>query len=132
MLPSHKRHNALAHRPARVLLPVLRCRYLWLAVQHPPWSPAEHRRFMPAFKQAARTLLLAAHRTGSVGGSGSGSNSRSDGGLSGEGKAKPRSSQPLLAALPPDVLLRILGMAAYPLSAWAPLLTAAGAGGGGS
>lgn len=56
---------------------------------------------MPRFKQAVRALLLAVHHTRQHRGSGSGLAQR-------------------LAALPPDLLLCIVGQAAYPLSAWAP------------
>lgn len=36
---------------------------LWMLVEGEPWSPADHRYWPPAFKAAARTLLLA-HRRG--------------------------------------------------------------------
>ncbi|KAL4436554.1 hypothetical protein ABPG75_003693 [Micractinium tetrahymenae] len=77
-------------------------RWLWMAIQHPDWSPAQHSRYPPAFKAAARTLLLAAQR--------------------GSGQ-RPAAS---LGSLPVEVLLAILGVAAYPLSAWARLDAAAG------
>ncbi|PSC73055.1 hypothetical protein C2E20_3598 [Micractinium conductrix] len=59
------------------------------------WSPATHRLWPPAFKAATRTLLLAGARS-----SGSG-----------------RSGCPL-AALPGDELLRVVELAAAPMSAW--------------
>ena len=37
---------------------------LWTALQRPAWSPATHATFPQAFKQAARTLLLAAQAAG--------------------------------------------------------------------
>ncbi|KAL4448278.1 hypothetical protein ABPG75_005497 [Micractinium tetrahymenae] len=74
-------------------------RWLWLAVQRPAWSPTAHHRFLPRFKRVVRTLLLVAERQRRSGGSGS------PGALN-------------LADLPPEVLLRICGLAAYPLSCW--------------
>lgn len=35
---------------------------MWLALTRPPWRPVNHTRFPPAFRLAARQLLLAAHR----------------------------------------------------------------------
>lgn len=68
-------------------------KWLWLAAQRPPWSPASHAAFPPQFRDAARALLLAAHRsTGTA----------------------------ALGALPEPLMLRILGQAAYPVSAWRP------------
>lgn len=59
-----------------------------------------HRRFLPSFQAAARTLLLVAHHGG-----------------------RRRSSRAAagLASLPQGVLLHIVGLAAYPLSAWVAL-----------
>ena len=64
-----------------------------------PWTPDTHKHFPPAF----RTLLLAAHRE----------------------RAGPynlrRSHRPsLFATLLPDCVLRVVGAAAYPLSASLP------------
>ena len=39
-----------------------RCRWLWRAALHEPWTPATHSQFPPAFRAAARTLLLVTHR----------------------------------------------------------------------
>lgn len=78
------------------------CRWLWRAVLREPWSPATHARFPPDFQAAVRALLLAAQR--GAGAAATGSN---------EGAGR-------LAQLPPDVLQRIVGLAAYPLSAWVP------------
>ena len=69
-----------------------RRRWLWLAAQQQPWSPKRHGDFPPACHAAARTLVLAARRHKG------------------------------LARLPQDVLHRVLAAAAYPLSAWGPLL----------
>lgn len=80
------------------------CRWLWLAAQEPAWSPATHSRFLPSFQAAARTLLLAAKR-GSCSALGSDS----------------QTALQQLGALPPAALQRVLGLAAYPLSAWAQL-----------
>lgn len=53
--------------------------WLYLALQQPPWSLHQHHRVLPAFQEAAATLLLLAHRSsrqagrrGSGGGSGGG------------------------------------------------------------
>ena len=65
------------------------------------WTPAAHKYFAPAFRAAVRTLLLAAHRERTSPGNPS------------------HSHQPsLLAALPPECVLRVVGAAAYPLSQW--------------
>ena len=75
-------------------------KWLWLVAQRPPWSPANHGSFPPAFRAAGRTLLLAAHRsTAEVAGPGGGAS---------------------LGALPQPLLHAILARAAYPLSAWRP------------
>ena len=77
-------------------------KWLWLAAQRVPWSPASHASFPPAFREAARALLLAAHRSAS-------------------GAApQPPGSAASLGTLPQPLLLGILGQAAYPLSAWCP------------
>ncbi len=60
-----------------------------------------HASFPPAFRQAARTLLLVAHR-----------------GASAAGKSSAGAAQ--LARLPRELLLVVLAHAAYPLSAWRP------------
>ncbi|PRW33960.1 Serine threonine- phosphatase 6 regulatory ankyrin repeat subunit A isoform B [Chlorella sorokiniana] len=112
-------------------------RWLWLAIEHPLWAPAAdtHNRFLPSFRAAARTLLLVAHRGGSTGASvalscedsgGSGGSSEAATAVGSSGATANASEQPLswaagLASLPRDVLLHIVGLAAYPLSAWAPL-----------
>ncbi|PRW58322.1 cytochrome P450 [Chlorella sorokiniana] len=77
-------------------------RWLALALEHPAWSPAQHARFLPSFQAATRTLLLVVHRTSRTASSSSSLGS-------------------LLASLPLDLLLRIIGLAAYPLSTWAAL-----------
>ena len=70
------------------------------------WSPATHCNWPDAFKAATNTLLLACCRTV---GSGAGSVAASRG-------ARPAPAG--LASLPADVLLRILQLAAAPMSAW--------------
>lgn len=90
-----------------------RCRLLGLAMQRPEWSPTEHRRFMP-FKRAVQTLLLAVHRE----------RRRCEGGSTDGRPNDSISSGPTfvqhLTALPNELVLRIVGQAAYPLTAWAP------------
>lgn len=75
-----------------------------------PWSPATHARFPPAFQAAARTLLLAAQRGAAL----AATTSHAAATTSNVGTVG-------LSRLPPDALQRILGLAAYPLSAWDPL-----------
>ena len=82
-------------------------RWLWLAAQQTAWSTANHHCFLPRFKRAARAFLLACHRHAS--GRGAVVNSRAAG-----------TAHKQLGALPPDVVQHILGLAAHPLSAWAP------------
>lgn len=64
----------------------------WLlhAARRYPWSPDTHLLFPPAFRAAARALLLAARRNRGLG------------------------------CLPQGVLHSVLLLAAYPLSAWKP------------
>ncbi|PRW59956.1 hypothetical protein C2E21_1782 [Chlorella sorokiniana] len=98
-------------------------RFLWMALQRPEWSTETHSRFMPRFKRAVRALLLAAHRArlsnGASSGSGSGSGA-ADSGNSGAGGGSGNVLLRQLAALPNELLLHIVGEAAYPLSAWTP------------
>lgn len=78
-----------------------KARHVALAMQRPLWAPAIHNRWPPAFHAAVRQVLKAAavHFGSDYDGS---SGSGSDG----------------LPALPPELVLRVVGMAAYPLSAW--------------
>ena len=81
------------------------CRLVFVA-RGGTWSPSTHHHWPDAFKAAARTLLLTASCTGS-------------GDASRKGQAAPlRSGAPRLASLPADVLLRIVPLAAGPMSAW--------------
>ncbi|KAL4443681.1 hypothetical protein ABPG75_011418 [Micractinium tetrahymenae] len=66
------------------------------------WGPASHRRWPPAFRDAARTLLLAAARCSRA--------------RTGDQLRTHRRS--LLGALPHELLLSILQRAATPVSAW--------------
>ncbi|KAL4436508.1 hypothetical protein ABPG75_003647 [Micractinium tetrahymenae] len=104
-------------------------RWLWLAIQHPAWSPAQHHRFPPSFKAAVRTLLLAAHHlsrtTASIGGQQGGTR----GGRRSRQQPRGRRRTATVAAatgpaasmgsLPRELLLQVLGLAAHPLSSWA-------------
>jgi hypothetical protein len=89
-----------------------------MAANPVPWSPQQHARFPPAFRHAARALLLAAQRGGS-----------SPAGQLGGAAARRQRRIPSyrlpsaagtvgLAALPQELLLRIVGLAAYPRSSW--------------
>jgi hypothetical protein len=74
------------------------------------WSPTTHRHWPAALKTAARTLLLVVHR-----------NSRSGAEVQGgaSGATWHSASASCQATLPADVLLRIIQLAAEPLSYWA-------------
>lgn len=78
----------------------LPCRYLVLKSASPAWSPASHRRFMPSFRAATRELLLVANRTG---------------------PAEQAGAAKRLGDLPRALLLRIIGLAAYPAQEWSTL-----------
>ena len=83
------------------------------------WSPATHHHWPDAFKAAARTLLLA----GSIAGlrpTGRTRSGRGFGGLAAAG-----SHTPGLGCLPREVLLRVIQLAAHPMSAWLPVGLAA-------
>lgn len=67
----------------------------------------------PAFKAAARTLLLAAHR-------GAGSSSTAGGARTRRSAPRQQATQ-ALGALPPAVLQHVLGLAAAPVTAWVAL-----------
>ena len=94
-----------------------------MAVHAVPWSPQQHTRFPPAFQVASRELLLAAHRWRQPA-------YYPPGFAEGQGRQRRISAKRAaqlqeanmagagLAALPDDLLLRIVAHAAYPLSAW--------------
>ena len=86
-----------------------RCRLVFVA-RGGAWSPANHHHWPDAFKAAARTLLLTASST-----AGSTGDSWACGSCAGRGERRAPAS---LAALPADVLLRILSLAAAPMSTW--------------
>ncbi|KAL4437517.1 hypothetical protein ABPG77_003498 [Micractinium sp. CCAP 211/92] len=98
-------------------------RWLWRAALHEPWSIATHSHFPRAFQAAARSLLLVAHR-----GSAHAAHVAAAGGRRRSQRLRDRAAAAagshegacLLGMLPPGVLLRVLGLAAYPLSAWRP------------
>ncbi|PRW57256.1 ankyrin repeat [Chlorella sorokiniana] len=71
---------------------------LWRAYcERATWTPTTHQQFLPSFQDAVRALLLAAHRASHQPGRGTAAG---------------------LGALPQDVLLHIVSLAAYPSSAW--------------
>lgn len=96
------------------------CRMLELAAWHVPWRQDLHEPFPPAFRAATRTMLLARHRGEAElrqAGDGGGGSARRRSGRG--GRAAPVSAGGrLLALLEPELLLKIAGSAAYPLSAW--------------
>lgn len=87
-------------------------------MDRPPWSLASHHHFPPAFRDATRTVLLAARRR--------------QRGAHAAGVASAAPTQPArcshlgagpaspdwLADLPGNALLVAIGLAAYPLSQW--------------
>jgi hypothetical protein len=75
------------------------CRLVFVACGG-AWSPATHHRWPDSFKAAARVVLLAGGRTG------------------GSGRGVRHAPAASLATLPADVLLRIVQLAAAPMSAW--------------
>ena len=88
-----------------------------MAALQKPWTPASHGRFPPAFRAAAKALLLVAHRGAAV------AAAEQEAGVQ-QAAAAELPDQPmdaaLLAQLPEDALLHIIRQAAYPLSAWQP------------
>ena len=82
-----------------------------LALQQPPWSLTNHRSFPPAFQAAARAFLLVA---------GAGPQRRRQHLQQLEGRAAMGTEQAgcCLGDLPAPFLEKMLGLAAYPLSAW--------------
>lgn len=97
----------LPQRRSRALARLGHCRWLWLAARRKRWHPERHASFPPAFRDAARTLLLAAHRGARrpvppTGGTAAG--------------------LALLGRLPAELLHRIIERAAYPLSRWRPAM----------
>ena len=98
--------NAAAGRPLLLIPACCGCCRLEFVARRGAWSPATHCNWPDAFKAATNTLLLACCRTV---GSGAGSVAASRG-------ARPAPAG--LASLPADVLLRILQLAAAPMSAW--------------
>ncbi|PRW45110.1 glycine oxidase isoform X1 isoform A [Chlorella sorokiniana] len=81
-------------------------RLLWMLVEGEPWSPADHRYWPPAFKAAARTLLLAHRRGAPV--------KRRSRASSSSSAAAPTP----LSHLPHGFVLAVLAAAAFPLEAW--------------
>ena len=68
------------------------------------WSPATHHHWPDAFKAAARALLLAGNGQGQ--------------GAAASKVSQPSSLATRLPALPAEVLLRIIQLAAAPMSDW--------------
>ena len=80
--------NWLSLSPTRLV----RCRFLPVLASGAGWSPRAHATLLPAFRQAARALLLVSERY------------RSNEGVE----------------LPAEVLLHVLRLAAVPVHAWLP------------
>ena len=106
------RQAGTAEQPAQ-LCPC--CRPLWelICAGPGPWSPLRHSSMPPAFKAAARALLLAAHRGGSSRGT--------EGGAITHNTAAHQHAAAALGALPPALLQHVLRLAAAPVTAWVAL-----------
>lgn len=85
-----------------------------LTLHRPPWTPAAHARWPPAFCTAARAVLLAAARHGRT----TQLEEKHGGGRRVEGSGNSANADLQLGALPEGALLCILATAAYPVSAW--------------
>ena len=90
------------------------CRPVLLLLKRDAWSIDSHRNFPPAFRAAARSLLLAWHRHQHQ--------------PQCVPQGQPQSEQQpgyCLGALNRPLLEAVLGLAVYPLSAWLPRGTSA-------
>jgi hypothetical protein len=105
--------QAQAEAKAGALPPLLLPRReVHLAITHPTWSRHQHHRFPPAFRAAARTLLLATQRA-------SNASAASDNSSTVRGECGGSVVCEELGRLPEGVLGHVLQLAAYPLSVWA-------------
>lgn len=102
---------------------MLLCRLIFIAAGG-VWSRSTHCHWLAVFKAVTRTLLLAAHRTAPASSSRSGGRQRAKTG-GGSGSSAPGLAQRsrespscVLAALPADVLVRVIELAAAPMSSW--------------
>ena len=91
---------------------LLACRRVLLALQQPAWCRTNHCDFPPAFQAAVQALLLLA-----AGGARRRRHQQDEpqGQQAVAGVGQPGCC---LGDLPADVVERVLGLAAYPLSAW--------------
>ena len=101
-------------------LPPSMYRPLWRHVIGVPWCPAMHAAMPPAFKAAVRTLLLAAHGGAQRGAAPAGSATAGARTRRAAARQQAAHAVALLGALPRDVLLSIVRLAATPLTAWLP------------
>lgn len=91
-----------------------------MSSQMQQWSPAAHQHWPPEFKAAVPTLLLAARRGATV-------QRQQDGMHAGRRTTPSRDAQKaaeqqpnLLSLVPPEFLMDVIRLAAFPLSAWVP------------
>ncbi|GAB4813717.1 hypothetical protein N2152v2_000763 [Parachlorella kessleri] len=86
-------------------------------VEQPAWSCLEHRKFPHAFQAAVRAFLLASATSARRR-----KQEQQQQELDGVARAEMEQAGCCLADLPVPLLERVLGLAAYPLSAWLALM----------
>lgn len=92
-------------------------RLVWSAYQPEPWSPQNHHGHAPAFKRAVKALLLTAHRRRPAPAPAQ-DEPRTRRQRAEMDAAGASCCQACLADLDSLLLLKIVGCAAHPLSAW--------------
>ncbi|KAL4433227.1 hypothetical protein ABPG77_003275 [Micractinium sp. CCAP 211/92] len=93
-------------------------RMLRMTVDRPPWSLASHCQFPPAFREAARAVLLAARRRQRMSHAAALASASLSEPASCSSVASVTAAPDWLADLPGNALLVAIGLAAYPLSQW--------------
>ncbi|GAB4813716.1 hypothetical protein N2152v2_000762 [Parachlorella kessleri] len=119
-------YNPLIEDP---MLPKRLSRELRLVLEQPAWSRSEHRNFPPTFQAAVRAFLLAAaasarHRKQQQPPQQQSPPPQQQHGLHCAAEEDTEQAGPCLADLSAPLLERVLGLAAYPLSAWLALMRA--------
>lgn len=87
-------------------------RILWMMIQGLPWTPADQQHFPPAFRAAARTLLLA-HRRGSPTPRGGGG-----GQCAAPARLAPELQPNWLSLVPLEFVMAVIERMAWPLDPW--------------
>lgn len=93
-------------------------RMLCMTVDRPPWSLASHCQFPPAFREAARAVLLAARRRQRMSHAAALASASLSEPASCSSVASVTAAPDWLADLPGNALLVAIGLVAYPLSQW--------------